>query len=412
MPRDYRHKLLAKELALAAAAGPAPPPLDAAGERTLGAFDTIRRSASSASAPRSSSRTSSRCAGAPTTSSPPWCSPARPGWSTCTRLARIGFVPLLETIDELRRAADVLDELLADPAYRAPRLACAATCRRSCSATRTPTRSAASPPASGRSTAPSGGCATWRTATACGCGSSTAAAAPSAAAAAPRTTRSSPSRWGTLEGEIKVTEQGEVISDKYLVPAPGPREPGADGRRRRSRPPRCTPRRASRDEALARWDAAMDTVSDAAFARYRELVEDPDLPAYFFASTPVDQLAELHLGSRPSRRPDSGAGLDGLRAIPWVFGWTQSRQIVPGWFGVGTRPRGRARGRPGRPAGRDARALALLPELPLERRDDAGQDRPARSPAHYVDTLVPARPAPSSTSISAEHELTVARSCG
>jgi phosphoenolpyruvate carboxylase len=139
---------------------------------------------------------------------------------------------------------------------------------------------------------------------------------------------------GTVEGRLKMTEQGEVLAAKFAVNEIAHRELELTGSAVLVR---------SLDDAapvelerVAAFDAVVERMAEVSAQAYRRLIhDDPELVAFFRTVTPVDEISRLRLGSRPAHR-HGGEGIDDLRAIPWVFSWTQSRMVLPAWFGLGT----------------------------------------------------------------------------
>lgn len=139
---------------------------------------------------------------------------------------------------------------------------------------------------------------------------------------------------GAFSGEIRITEQGEVLNWKYADPvlAEWNLEIMIAASLEALTRPDDNGKEADQEKL---WEEAMEKMSADAFAFYRKNVaENPDILPYFEQATPVNQLEHARIGSRPARRSASKR-LEDLRAIPWVFGWMQSRHALPAWFGVG-----------------------------------------------------------------------------
>ena len=138
---------------------------------------------------------------------------------------------------------------------------------------------------------------------------------------------------GSIHGQMRITEQGEVVSSKYANAGTAQYEMellSASVFQHTLK---------SLDEAELKprpdHEQAMERLSRLAFAKYRELAETEGLVDYYTAASPIEELARMNIGSRPARR-FGGRALKDLRAIPWVFAWTQNRHIVTGWYGVGS----------------------------------------------------------------------------
>jgi len=141
-----------------------------------------------------------------------------------------------------------------------------------------------------------------------------------------------------FDGQLRITEQGEVLNFKYADEVLAERNLElmiAASLDALARPNARDPEGHFTGVLKPEWEAALNELSATSYEYYREhILEDPGVLTYFEQSTPVGELENAKIGSRPSRRKASPSLAD-LRAIPWVFGWTQSRLLVPAWFGVG-----------------------------------------------------------------------------
>ena len=138
---------------------------------------------------------------------------------------------------------------------------------------------------------------------------------------------------GSIQGRLRLTEQGEVVSFKYAN-----RGTAAYQTELLAASVLEHSLKSEREQALVpttEFDEAMEALSGAAHAAYRRLVEHPRLVDYFQAASPVEEIALLNIGSRPARRTGARTLAD-LRAIPWVFAWAQNRHSIPGWYGLGS----------------------------------------------------------------------------
>jgi phosphoenolpyruvate carboxylase len=137
----------------------------------------------------------------------------------------------------------------------------------------------------------------------------------------------------TVTGQVKFTEQGESIAEKYAEPSIARRN------LEQMLNAQIRARHAARERPTERvdpdWTGAMETAASAARVEYRDLLESDGFVPYFEGATPIAVIEELNLGSRPASRSGERT-VEDLRAIPWVFSWTQARCILPGWYALGT----------------------------------------------------------------------------